>query len=105
MADNRGIQEGTRKQGADEALYWPIITTPWGSSPSSVSVKAYSRSGAAEWTDVTATVRSGAATVDGDTITCPKLSGLTEGTLYRLEIQFTSGGNIFEPYILVQAER
>jgi len=105
MAISREIEEGIMKQGVDEAPYYKLTTTPWGSTPTSIAVTAYARSSAAAWTDVTSTVLSGTASATGDVITLPKLSGLTEGTLYRVEVKFTVSGNIFEAFAYVQAER
>ena len=105
MAVSREVKEGTLQQGVDEAIYWKLTTTPWGSTPTAVAVTAFARSASATWTTVTSTVLSGAASVEGDVITLPKLSALTEGTFYRIEVKFTAGGNIFEAIIPVQAER
>ena len=90
-------------QGNDETRIYTITSTPFGSTPTNVSVKAYDVTGGTR-TDVTSTVLSGNATVVGDVITLPALTGLTAGKGYRVEVKFTSGGNTFEPYIEVQAE-
>jgi hypothetical protein len=57
-----------------------------------------------ERTDVTSTVLSGTASASGDVITCPVMQSLTAGKLYRLEIQFVTGGNTLEAYAIIQAE-
>lgn len=102
----REVKEGPQKQGVDEQIYYLLTTTPWGSSPGAVSVAAYDYSQATDaYTDVTATVLSGAASVSGDVITLPVLKSLTEDHLYRVEIKFTCSGNVFEAYVWVQAER
>lgn len=92
----------TLAQGADESIAYTLTTTPWGSSPGSVSVKAYNVT--AGGTDVTATVLSGSASVASNVITLPTLASLTAGNLYRLEIKFTCSGNIFEAYAYITAE-
>jgi len=105
MAVSREVTEGTQLQGTDESVYYKLTTTPWGSTPTSISVKAFSKSDS-DLTDVTSTVLSGSVSTDGDVITLPKFYSLTEGTLYRVEVKFTeSGGNVYEAYFYVQAER
>jgi hypothetical protein len=94
---------GKYYQGNDEAIIYSVTTTSWGSTPTNVSVKAYDVTGGTR-TDVTSTVLSGNATVVGDVITLPALTGLTAGKGYRVEVKFTSGGNTFEPYLEIQAE-
>lgn len=101
----REVKEGTQYQGADEEVYYKITTTPWGSTPSSTGASAYTVSGST-YTDVSTTVLTGSTSVSGDVITLPKLSSLTEGTAYRIEVGFTeSNGNVYECYFHVQCER
>jgi hypothetical protein len=89
-------------QGEDEQIAYALTTTPWGSSPTDVVVKLYEGTGRV---DKSATMLSGAASVSGDIIFTPSVLGLTAGKEYRLEIKFTSGGNIFETYCRIRAER
>lgn len=84
----REFSEGLQVMGEDEAITFTLTTTNWGSSPTSPSMVVKTSEGA----DVTATVTSGSASVSGDVITLPKISGLTAGTLYRVEVKFTTGG-------------
>lgn len=102
---SREVTQGTQRQGVDESIYYGITTTPWGSTPTSVTVTAWSLTGTDTWTNVSTTVLSGTASVAGDVIILPKLYSLTQGVTYRIEVKFTSGANIFEPYFYVQAER
>lgn len=103
---SREIAEGAVVQGMDESIVYSLTTTKWGSSPTSVSVKVYSinpESGAA--TDVTSTVMpSGSASVSGDIISLPALTALSIGVKYRVEVNFTCSGNVFEAYAYVQGE-
>lgn len=101
---SRECKESKLLQGIDETIAYKLTTTPWGSSPGSVAVKAYDISNGA-YTDVTATVLSGSASASGDDITCPALTALTAGHEYRLEIKFTCSGNVFEAYAIFIAER
>lgn len=99
----RAVNEGRQLQGVDEKITYTITTTPWGTSPSSVVVVAKDVTNAN--VVVTSTVfPSGAASVSGDVITLAPLLTLTSGHLYRIEVKFTSGVNIFETFFEVQAE-
>ena len=98
----RAIREGRQLQGVDEKIVYSITTTPWGSSPTSVTVVAKDMSASAQ--DVSATVLSGSPAVIGDVITLPKVQSLTAEHLYRIEIKFICGNNTFECYFEIQAE-
>lgn len=103
MTNSRSVVEGQLVQGVDEAIAYTLTTTPWGSSPGSVVVKAYDMTTGG--TDVTTTKLTGSASASGDVITLPRLAGLVEGHLYRIEVKFVCSGNTFEAYIQVRAER
>lgn len=103
MTISREVKEGKLIQGADEKIAYQLTTTPWGSTPTSIIVKAWDITDGGR-TDVTATVLSGTASVTGDVITCPVLQLLTAGNWYRLEIQFVAGGDTWEAYAIIQAE-
>lgn len=100
----REIKGGEIVQGVDESIAYALTTTPWGSSPTVESVKAYDTTDGA-YTDVSSTVLTGSAGVLGDVITCPLLHGLTLGHNYRLEVAFRILGNTFEAYARIKAER
>ena len=103
MSDyDRQTKERDIVQGIEEEVVYTLTTTPWGSTPIGVSVKAYDMS---DYSDVSATVLSGSPSVSGDVITLPILESLTAGGMYRIEIQFTAGGNVFEAWFEVVAER
>ena len=95
---DREIVEGTIYQGVNESVAYSITTTVVGSSPTSVSFKIYSVDTQGIETDVTATLAAGSATVSGDIITLPKLSGVSNRGSYRIAVKFTSGGNVYEHY-------
>lgn len=100
MAINRAVKESPISQGADEQIAYTLTTTPWGSTPTSVACTIYTAAG----TNVSSTNLSGVVGVVGDVITTPIVTGLTAGTTYRLEIKFTSSGNVFEPYCIIVCE-
>ena len=51
----RAVQESPIVQGEDEIITYDLTTTPWGSSPTNVTVKVYDITDGAE-TDVTTTI-------------------------------------------------
>jgi len=101
MSNIREVIQGTMFQGADEALIYTITTTPWGSTPTSISAAAFD-----EYADlaVTATVfPTNTPTATGDVISLSPLKALTVNHSYRIEVKFTdSGANIWEPKFLVK---
>ncbi len=101
----RDVIENPLVQGVDETIAYKLTTTPWGTAPTSVAVKAYSVGPGDLYGDVTATVLSGSSSVAGDVITLPQLTALTQGQLYRVETKFTCSGNVFEAYFEVMGER
>ena len=103
-AISREITEGRQTQGEDETIVYTLTTTPWGSSPGSLSAKIYSVSGDT-YTDVTATNMTGSASATNDVITLPAVHSLAAGTLYRVEVVFTCSGNTFEAYAEIMGER
>ena len=101
--NSRKVKESPLEQGVDEQISYTLTTTPWGSAPVAVAVKAYDTT--TSFADVSATVLSGAASVGGDVITLPLLKSLTLGHTYRVEVKFTVNGNIMEAYFEVLAGR
>jgi hypothetical protein len=105
MSDDREVIESPLQQGADEEIAYQLTMTPWGSSPTNVSVKAYDITGGV-YADVTSTVLTGNPTVSGDVITLPVLASLTAGKRYRIEVKFDSAdGHTLEAYAIVEAEQ
>jgi hypothetical protein len=98
----REVVEGIQHQGVDEEIAYSVTTTPYGPGPTNVAIVAKDVTNS--YLDVSSTVLTGSSSVVGDVITLPKLKGLTLNHLYRIEVKFSSGGDIFEPYFLVQAE-
>lgn len=101
MATWREVVEGILYQGVDEEISYTLTTTNWGSDPSSISVVVKERDG----TDVTTTVMpTNSPSVAGDVITLSPLKSLTKGKEYRVDVQFTAGGNVWEAYFRVVAQ-
>jgi hypothetical protein len=105
MTVKRQVQESPMKQGVDEIIVYTLTTTPWGSSPGSVSVKVYDITTTTS-VDVTSTVMpTNSPSANGDVITLSPLKLLTAGQVYRVEVKFTCGGNTFEAFCKVEAEQ
>lgn len=101
MAVRRKIKESPIRQGEDEQIAYNLTTTPWGSSPTSLSVALKTLP---DLTDVSSTHLSGSASAVGDVITTPVVSGLEAGKTYRMEIKFTVSGNVMEAWAVIEAE-
>lgn len=88
---NRKLSE--EKQGTNESIAYEVDFSAWGmvSSVSSVSVSP------------TATL-TGSASAVGNVVTTPLLSGLTDGTFYRLLITVIIDGNTMSGYISIKGE-
>jgi hypothetical protein len=93
IQSKREVVESPIYQGEDEALAYSVTTTPWGSSPSSVTVALKTLP---EMKDVSSINLSGSASVVGDVITTPTVSNLQAGKRYRLEVKFTTSGQVWE---------
>lgn len=104
MITIREIRESPVEQGSDESITYNLITTPWGGSPTSPSVKVYELDGGV-LTDVTATVCTGTASVVGDKITLPAIDDLKIGKTYRVEVLWTKGVSQFEAWGLIYCTR
>lgn len=98
----REVMEGTQYQGADEELAYSITTTNWGSSPGTVSAKAYDENN--DDADVTSTVfPTNSPSTSGDVITLSPLKSMTVGHSYRIEVKFTdSNSKKWEPFFIVK---
>lgn len=97
----RETKESPLTQGIDERIAYTLTTTPWGSSPSSVSCALKTLPGLV---DVSAAKLSGSASATGDVITSPIVFGLASGQQYRLEWKFTISGNVLEAYMIINGE-
>ena len=102
---NRQVLESPLEQGVDETIAYQLTTTPWGSSPTSISCKVFDVTDGTR-TDVTATVMpTNSPAAVGDVITLSPLKLLTDGKVYRVEVKFTSNGNVFESYCIINARQ
>ena len=97
----RETKESPVAQGVDERIAYTLTTTPWGSSPGTLSCALKTLPGLV---DVSAAKLSGSTTASGDVITSPVIFGLVSGQQYRLEFKFTISGNVFEAYVIINGE-
>jgi hypothetical protein len=96
---------GSYRQGTTEHIPYAIDTTGWGGAPTTVSFKVLKYALVGLYTDVTTTNAPGSASVTGNIITLPKLGSITIGTMYRVEVAFTSGGADWVSWFEVRGER
>lgn len=94
------ISEGLQYQGENEAAIYALTTTPWGSSPTNVSVTVEDLDNNEK--DVTSSVTTGSASVNGDVITLPEINSLHRGHTYRVRVAFTTGENDLEVKALIE---
>jgi hypothetical protein len=88
---------GQTTQRPNESVAYTVDVSEVGSSPSVDSVTAYENDGG-DWTDKTATVLNGSASVSGDVITTPLVESLTDGLRYHIIIKYTIGGETYEDF-------
>lgn len=102
MAAHREVIEGEQRQGKDETITYTITVSP---APTSI-VGVYVFDRTALDTDIKAThMPSGSASFVGSVITLPPLTALVTGRKYRVEVRYSDGVNVLEPYILFQCDR
>jgi hypothetical protein len=99
MADSHEVTEGPLYQGEDEIIAYTLDVSNIGDDPTAVVVVVKDMYAAADVTDEVMPTNS--PTVEGNVITLSPLRDLTRNRTYRVEVQFVSGGNTFEPYFVV----
>lgn len=104
MASLREVIESPLEQGKDERVPYQLTTTPWGGTPSSVTVTLWLVSADGSLSDVSSTCLTGSSSVSGDVLTTPVVYSLTADSTYRLEMKFTTGSKIYEPYLIIWAK-
>jgi hypothetical protein len=109
MSIKRTIRESPIIQGTSESITYTLTTTPWGTSPTAVSIIIYDitdTTDEVDWTDVTATVMpDNSPSVVGDVITFSPLESLVDGHIYRAEINFTIAMGDVETSCLIYGGR
>jgi hypothetical protein len=87
------------QQRPDERVAYQVTLDASYASPSSPVCTLYDLS---DGSDVSSTKLSGSAAINGQVFTSPLVISLVAGRKYRLEFQFVSGGNTFEPYLIIK---
>lgn len=99
---DREFKESPLSQGEDESISYKLTVTPWGSTPTDVSITVWDVTDADDtddWIDVTNDVMPvNNPSVAGDVITFSPLESLTDRHRYRVEILFTCDNGTFETY-------
>ena len=94
LIKRRHVQESPVSQGEDEIISYILDTTPWGGTPSAITIVVFDITNADEtsdWVDVTSTVMPvNNPTVSGNNITISPLKLLTDAHIYRMEMKFTT---------------
>lgn len=99
MAEQRKGEN--KQQGRDERIRYALDATPAPASVGAVTVWDL-----ATGDDVTAAVTTGAAAMEDGVIYTPVLHSLVPGHTYRVEVRYLdAGGNVLEPYFVVEGER
>ena len=96
------ITGSPEQQRPDERVAYQVTIHASYTSPSVPVSKIYDMT---DETDVSATKLSGGATLNEQVFTSPLVIALVAGHSYRLEFQFVSGGNTFEPYLMIVGVR
>lgn len=96
------VRESPQEMRPDEAIAWALTldSTSYPSPASAVST-LYDITTDTE-TDVSSTKLTGSASIAGTTFTSKRVTGLVAGHVYRLEFQFVSSGNTFEPFLIIK---
>ncbi len=103
MAGINEVAEGLQYQTTDERLAHQITTTNWVSSPTSPTAVVYDEN---DGSIVTSTVYpSNSPSASNDVITLSLLRDLTKNHVYRIEVKFSVGSNIYECYFRVECGR
>jgi hypothetical protein len=90
------------QQRPDERVAYQVTLDASYASPSAPACTLYDITDAAAVVDVSATKLSGSAALVGQVFTSPLVIALVATKKYRLEFQFVSGGNTFEPYLIIK---
>lgn len=99
MAEQRKGEQ--KQQGKDERVRYALDAAP---APASVQAVTVWDETASE--NVTETKAEGSAAIQDGKVYTPVLHSLVPGHTYRVEVRYTdAGGNVLEPYFMVEGER
>lgn len=95
----RQLTLGTENQRPDERVAYQLTIDASYASPGTPVSTLWDVTDTV--TDVTSTKLSGSAAIVGQVFTSPLVIDPVAGKTYRLEFKFTSGGSVYEPYLLI----
>lgn len=99
----RDVLQSEFWQGKNETVVYSLTSTPWGSSPGSITNTIEDiTTGLA--VDTSSTNLTGATSVNGDAITTKAVTALVVGHTYRMRVRFTCGSSTFEALAIINAE-
>lgn len=101
MARSVVVTGSPEQQRPDERVAYQVTLDDTYPSPASPVCALYDLS---DDSDVTSTKLSGSPDITGQVFTSPLVIELVAGRSYRLEFQFVSGGNTFEPYLIIKGK-
>jgi len=97
----REVIEGKQTQGKDETITYTITVSP---APTSI-VGVYIFDQEASATDIKTThMPTGSTSFLASVITLPPLTALVRGHTYRVEVRYSDGVNVIEPYMVVYCD-
>jgi hypothetical protein len=95
--------ESPLDMSTDEQIAHIVDTTPWGGSPSSVSMALYDTTDPTAESDVSNSKLAGSMSVSGDNITCKRMYNLVLNHRYRAEVLWVdSDSNVLECWFEVR---
>lgn len=94
------VNGSPEQQRPDERVAYDLTISTTYPTPSSPVCVLYDITVKGTETAVAAKL-SGTAAIVGQVLTTPLVIDLVAGRKYRLEMQFVSGGNKFEPYLII----
>lgn len=101
----REIKESPIRQSAKEVISYRLTTTPWGTGAANPVVRLYRYNPVNQsLTDVSGTNLTGTASMSGEVLITPAVTGLVEGERYYLECQFVVSGNTLVAYAKIVGE-
>ena len=107
MSQRRQWKQSPFYQGVDEQVSYLItVPTSWGTADFSNLANTLYEDPDGTNLDVSSTKLTGSASASSNVITTQRVTGLTDGTKYRLETKFTtSENNVQECWGIIYAQR
>lgn len=103
---HREIEQSPVDQGIREIVIYTLNTTPWGGSPASPEIYVTDITDLETDVDVADEVMPiNDPQIDEDTIMLSPLKDLALDSRYRIDILWTSAGNTFNAYAIINATK